>query len=241
MRARSRDDRDNQFGILVRQLRTAAGLTQTQLASRIGTTVFTVCRWECRRNYPGGRWMPAIARALKVKASRLGWLPRPAGPRIAIVRATGPETLGTRFRRVRFAAGLTMDGLGVRLGLGADTIRRLGRARRDETDVGWLISVARRLGCRPVDLIPGTRFEPRFGKSAAAGGTAGTVESFGLLLRRERRRRGMSARDIARRARLTEETLTHLESGLTRWPKLSTLLKIARGLGCPVSVLLPPR
>jgi transcriptional regulator with XRE-family HTH domain len=56
-------------------LRLQAGLTQVQLAARMGTTVVTVSRWEQGHNVPPKRIRAKLARVLGVPVDRLGLPP----------------------------------------------------------------------------------------------------------------------------------------------------------------------
>jgi transcriptional regulator with XRE-family HTH domain len=59
------------IGSVVREVRTAAGLTQGQLAERMGTNQANVCLWEKgRRGMPMTR-LPALAAALGVSVGVL--------------------------------------------------------------------------------------------------------------------------------------------------------------------------
>jgi DNA-binding transcriptional regulator YiaG len=58
-------------------LRTALGLTQSQLASRIGVTQMTISRWECGRSRPSGPTTAKLDR-LRRSARRAGVVLEPA-------------------------------------------------------------------------------------------------------------------------------------------------------------------
>jgi transcriptional regulator with XRE-family HTH domain len=63
------------------------------------------------------------------------------------------------------------------------------------------------------------------------------VRAFAEQLRRIRRSRGMTQRDLARKSHLTESYLSRLEAGLIA-PGIDLLARIARALGSPIADLL---
>jgi transcriptional regulator with XRE-family HTH domain len=65
-----------------------------------------------------------------------------------------------------------------------------------------------------------------------------TAEEFAARLRRLREDRGMTRYRLAKLAGVTVEGVSKLEQGGTD-PKLSTILKLAGGLGVPPCQLLP--
>lgn len=56
----------NRIGANLRAARAAAGLTQRQLAERIGTDSFQVSRWERGANRPQDETLTALADALSI-------------------------------------------------------------------------------------------------------------------------------------------------------------------------------
>jgi transcriptional regulator with XRE-family HTH domain len=59
------------FGSRVRLVRRALGLTQAQLAARIGVAEATVRSWETDRAHPQPRWLRRLAKALGVSVEDL--------------------------------------------------------------------------------------------------------------------------------------------------------------------------
>jgi transcriptional regulator with XRE-family HTH domain len=63
--------------------------------------------------------------------------------------------------------------------------------------------------------------------------------AFGQRLREVRQDHGVSQEDLARRTGMYANTIGRLERG-AREPRISTVLRLARGLGVPPGVLLDP-
>ena len=55
----------------IKELRRAAGLTQTQLAENVGVTQGMVVAWEQGANFPRADKLPALAKALGVTINDL--------------------------------------------------------------------------------------------------------------------------------------------------------------------------
>ena len=55
----------------IKELRRAAGLTQTQLAENVGVTQGMVAAWEQGANFPRADKLPALAKALGVTINDL--------------------------------------------------------------------------------------------------------------------------------------------------------------------------
>jgi transcriptional regulator with XRE-family HTH domain len=68
------------LGARLRELRKRAGLSQQQLAGRIGVAGVTVSKWERGLTYPSAQDVPAIARALGVSVGALYRESAPDGP-----------------------------------------------------------------------------------------------------------------------------------------------------------------
>ena len=64
------------------------------------------------------------------------------------------------------------------------------------------------------------------------------VVAFAEKLRQVRRSRGMTQRDLARVAPLTESYISRLENG-TIAPGIDLVARLARALGCPIGEFLP--
>src|SRR4051794_17499351 len=64
------------------------------------------------------------------------------------------------------------------------------------------------------------------------------VAAFAARLRQGRRARGMTQRDVARVAHLTESYVSRLEGGVIA-PGIDLVARLARALGSPITELLP--
>jgi transcriptional regulator with XRE-family HTH domain len=64
------------------------------------------------------------------------------------------------------------------------------------------------------------------------------VAAFAEKLRRARRSRGMTQRDLARASQLTESYISRLENGAIA-PGIDLVARLARALGSPIGDLLP--
>jgi DNA-binding XRE family transcriptional regulator len=49
----------------IKELRCAAGLTQMQLAEKLGVSRATIAMWETGQNWPSAQMLPALAEALQ--------------------------------------------------------------------------------------------------------------------------------------------------------------------------------
>ena len=68
---RSKNGGESPFGRRLRMLRQASGLTQTELAKKIGGTQKMITHYENRVKFPPVEVLPKIARALKVTTDEL--------------------------------------------------------------------------------------------------------------------------------------------------------------------------
>jgi transcriptional regulator with XRE-family HTH domain len=57
-------------------------------------------------------------------------------------------------------------------------------------------------------------------------------------IRKLRETQGMTQEELARKAKVTQGYVSHLEKGLKKNPSLPTLKRLARALGVPVTELL---
>lgn len=77
--------------MLLRSLRTSAGLTQFKLAARAGVTERTVSRIEAGQHGPNARTRQLIAAALGVEEHRITW------PERGVRSTAGNDTRGGAF------------------------------------------------------------------------------------------------------------------------------------------------
>lgn len=96
----------------LRAARRQAGLTQVELAAKLGTDGNRVSQWERGAHRPSPTWIGVVANALGV---------HPA----VITGGATVQTLAVLRRR----AGLTQDQLGALVGVGGSTINRLERGK----------------------------------------------------------------------------------------------------------------
>ena len=61
---------------------------------------------------------------------------------------------------------------------------------------------------------------------------------FGVMIQRLRGAKGMTQRDLARKAQVTPGYVAQLETGLRKNPSLPVLRRLAKALGVPVTRLL---
>ena len=57
--------------MIVKELRLKAGLTQSQLAEKVGTDRSTVTKWELGESFPRASMIPALAAALNCSVADL--------------------------------------------------------------------------------------------------------------------------------------------------------------------------
>jgi transcriptional regulator with XRE-family HTH domain len=104
------------LGQKMQRLRTAAGLTQAQLAEGAGVPLSSLQNWEIDRREPGFRAVVRLAKVLGVTAEELadtvpvnevGKAPRPAGPtkRLADAENMPPAQCKPRGRKARRPRG----------------------------------------------------------------------------------------------------------------------------------------
>lgn len=55
----------------IRRIRESLGLSQTELARRLGVKIERVSNWECKENNPTAAWLPAIADTLHCSIDEL--------------------------------------------------------------------------------------------------------------------------------------------------------------------------
>jgi transcriptional regulator with XRE-family HTH domain len=65
-----------------------------------------------------------------------------------------------------------------------------------------------------------------------------TPIAIGRVLQRLREAKGLSQLALAKRAKVTQGYISELEAGAKKNPEITTLQKLAKGLGVPVTELL---
>ena len=63
----------------LRAMRRAAGISQAELARRVGVTTAAVCKWENGQSWPSAWYIPAIAEALGCNIAQLYAEPEDTG------------------------------------------------------------------------------------------------------------------------------------------------------------------
>jgi XRE family transcriptional regulator, master regulator for biofilm formation len=58
------------------------------------------------------------------------------------------------------------------------------------------------------------------------------------VLKQQRERQSMTQEELAKRAKVTQAYVTHLERGIRKNPSLVVLKRLAKALGVPVTELL---
>lgn len=118
--------RDRGVGRRVKAARAKAGLTQRELAERIGVTPSAVAQWELGSSDPGMRLLAALATVLEVSCD---WL--------VIGRPTpGAEQGGTGL--VAIEAGLVNEARELGVAIEAELTDRLRQRVRDARRERWL-------------------------------------------------------------------------------------------------------
>ena len=182
-----------EFGRTLRRLRQERGLTQRELAERIGETPVLIGGYEMSVNYyPSPERLAAIADALEVPEAELArFLP------------TRPETtlLGSALRELREQRGLTLTRLAERSGCDPALIAvyESGRAQPGPEKLRSL-AAALRIPQRELRALVAVR------------GAEKHVSPFGKLLRQTRIARGLGQRELAQRVGLRPGTLTTYET-----------------------------
>lgn len=128
-------------GDRLKQLRKAAGLTQAELAEKVGSHTITVSRWETDEREPTWTNIAALAKALGVDCT--AFLP-PAD----VEEKEGSKMSawnGARLRELRVAAGLSQSALAERAGVTRDTVAQWEANNREPI---WtnVVALAKALG-----------------------------------------------------------------------------------------------
>ena len=71
MRVRSQNENVREVNIVIRNLRRAMDITQSELAEKMGVTRSTVAKWETGANIPRGKMLIALAEFFNVTVDEL--------------------------------------------------------------------------------------------------------------------------------------------------------------------------
>jgi transcriptional regulator with XRE-family HTH domain len=123
----------------LRAIRRQLGLTQAELAARLGQDEKQICRWETGRQTPH----PAIAGRVDLTLRGLERRPAEVGPesesyfdltrwrrRVPVAAGAQPRTFGERLRARRLELGLSATFVASRTGMSRGTLCRIERGRR---------------------------------------------------------------------------------------------------------------
>ena len=218
------------FGRALRELREGCGLTQQQLAERVGLRTETIDRYEGASIHPGGEGFPEfvtrLAEALDVPPAEIDEsLSRSHPPRV-------PTDFGHRIRQLRFDRGLTQEQLGMRCGRTAHMIYNYEICGLYPKP-SLLPALAASLEVEVSELerlLPWLQGKPE-------------STPFGGELRRLRNQRGWTQRQLAGRADMGAGAISNYETR-GAYPKLHTVAALAWAFGVPreqLARLLPPQ
>ena len=200
------------FGHRLRQLRVDRGLTQEQLGARCGCSFYMISTYETGVSYPKPDLLPALAKTLDIGVSKFErLLPR-------LRRETRTTPFGSELRRLREERGWTQGQLAKRAGLAWRLISAY-EARSTYPRPRTLAALARGLGVsheRLERLLPP---EPK-------------TTPFGRELKRLRRKRGLTHKQLAKRIGRESSNISAYERGQQR-PGVNTLPALAGALGVP--------
>ena len=202
--------RPTPFGNELRRRRTERGLTQRELAGRVGISAVSIVGYEDGSVHPKHHVVAALAKALGVPRRRFEELLPAERPTTAV---------GRKIRQLRKQRGLTQRQLSLRVGCSQPIIGsyELGRKRLDPERLAAFAKALAVPKKQLAALVPPAPIRP--------GPTP-----FGRELRRGRAERGCSREELARRVGVCRESIARYESGLTH-PDLSVLATLADALG----------
>ena len=225
LKSLSRPRRPNvptRLGHRLRQLRVDRGFDQRELAALSGLSQTSIAVYENGKAYPNARYLPALAKALEVEVDELAHLLQFREER------KKPTPFGTELRRLRHQRGWTLRELAERSGVGAGSITSC-EVGIVHPGPGALVALAQALGVaqkRFTQLLPPP---PK-------------TTPLGEELRRLRKQRGWTQRQLATRIGRDQEVVSGYELGL-HVPRAKSLSLFARALGVPrvrLARLLPP-
>ena len=180
------------FGQLLRRLRRERGLTQRELARRLGLSQATICSYEAGRKHPSLQRLSTLARALRVPEGELA----PLLPE----RATPSTPFGRALRELRERRGWTQEQLAGRIGCTAGLI--------SDYEVTGKLPGPKYQGVLAAALgVPRRRLRALVAKRTPPRRTT----ALGRLLRETRIARGMTQRQLAEAVGLTAQHIASYE------------------------------
>ncbi len=204
------------FGARLAAYRRAGGLSQADLATRAGVTLFTICRLENGRSrYPYPATLRKLAHALQLSVSEL------TGDAGGEASWRDAPTLKERVAARRRQLGWTQQEFAQQTGLPLGSLHAIERGRYKPPDVATLHKIARGLQTSTAELLAGLSLHPSLeGGLAQPGG--------GLAARR--RELGLSQSALAAQAGVSPATISLWESGKIHHPSARVLRNVARAL-----------
>ena len=218
------------FGRLLREARTARGLTQQQLAQAVGCPAHSIIGYETRNIYPREKRLSALieglAKTLDLSPAEIEKsLSQPRRPDI-------PTDFGHRLRQLRVDRGLTQKQLSALCGSQHAGISGYETGKLYPKP-DFLPVLARALDIETSELASLVPLRP----------TRTASTPFGTELRRLRTQRGWTQGELGRRAGVNPDAISYYEVSSKR-PNPHALAAIARTLGVPLEHferLLPSR
>ena len=211
-------------GRIVKRVRKAKGITQRQLADRIGSFFYTISWIERNKLEPDATILQAICRELDLTVQDFYTAAKPPiVPKIA-------ENIGEAVQQARLAAGLDQAALANRVGgrPGIFISHIETNFRRPSRKMAQAIAEA--LG------LPGETFWP-FLPIAPEMDVNVPARNIGEAIRKARMRKGMTQYDLYEATGVSVDSMSRAENHFT-CPRTESLVRLATYLGEDVDVFL---
>lgn len=198
--------------------RETAGLTQEQLASKIGVQRAVISKYETGAIEPSVSQLRKLADALDTTIAEL--------LNADDTDEAAPAGVGDKIRFYRKEQNLTQEELADRADVSIFTLRQYERGARLSPRTDQLIKLAQALNVSVDDLLH------------TSDANEEHSNEIGEQIRSERERRGISQKKLAEIAGVPAITLQQYERGVTKRPRIDQLSKIAQALGLSVDDFL---
>lgn len=198
--------------------RETAGLTQEQLASKIGVQRAVISKYETGAIEPSVSQLRKLADALDTTIAEL--------LNADDTDEAAPAGVGDKIRFYRKEQNLTQEELADRADVSIFTLRQYERGARLSPRTDQLIKLAQALNVSVDDLLH------------TSDANEEHSNEIGEQIRIERERRGISQKNLAEMAGIPVITLQQYERGITKRPRIDQLSKIAQALGLSVDDFL---